>query len=178
MSTIAPKAPNPSASSRSNGPRRICVAYSGGLDTSCVIPWLREHYKCEVVAFVADVGQGKDELIGIEKKAKDSGACECYVADLREKFLTDFVWPMVMAGCTYEGRYLLGTSIARPCIAEAHVKAGSADTFLASLAPVDTALSHYQQGLVRFARAADAWRKRAFTSRARRFFALWFRVFT
>lgn len=123
MSTIAPKAPNPSASSRSNGPRRICVAYSGGLDTSCVIPWLREHYKCEVVAFVADVGQGKDELIGIEKKAKDSGACECYVADLREKFLTDFVWPMVMAGCTYEGRYLLGTSIARPCIAEAHVKA-------------------------------------------------------
>lgn len=123
MSTIAPKAPNPSASSRSNGPRRICVAYSGGLDTSCVIPWLREHYKCEVVAFVADVGQGKDELVGIEKKAKDSGACECYVADLREKFLTDFVWPMVMAGCTYEGRYLLGTSIARPCIAEAHVKA-------------------------------------------------------
>ena len=72
MSTIAPTAPTSSASSdRGNGPRRICVAYSGGLDTSCVIPWLREHYKCEVVAFVADVGQGKDELIGIEKKAKD-----------------------------------------------------------------------------------------------------------
>ncbi len=123
MTTAAPKAPVSSAPSNDhhNTPRRICVAYSGGLDTSCVIPWLREHYTCEVVAFVADVGQGSDELIGIEKKAKDSGACDCVVADLRESFLKDFVFPMVMAGCTYEGRYLLGTSIARPCIAEAHV---------------------------------------------------------
>jgi len=125
MTTVVTKSPSPNASNAGlpDSPRRICVAYSGGLDTSCVIPWLLEHYKCEVVAFVADVGQGKDELIGIEKKAKDSGACACVIADLREVFLKDFVFPMVMAGCTYEGRYLLGTSIARPCIAEAHVKA-------------------------------------------------------
>jgi argininosuccinate synthase len=125
MTTVAPKAPVPNASSTGRaGPRRICVAYSGGLDTSCVIPWLRDHYKgCEVVAFVADVGQGSEELVGIEKKAKDSGAVSCVVKDLRKVFLTDFVWPMVKAGCMYEGRYLLGTSIARPCIAQAHVEA-------------------------------------------------------
>ena len=116
-----PPSPAASTPSHSKKPRRVCVAYSGGLDTSCVIPWLRETYDCEVVACVADVGQGAQELIGIEKKAADSGACLCVIKDLKQSFLTDFVFPMVMSGAVYEGRYLLGTSIARPCIAQAQV---------------------------------------------------------
>lgn len=102
--------------------RKIAVAYSGGLDTSCVIPWLVEHTGCEVVAVVADVGQGADELKGIEKKATDTGASECHVLDLREEFLEEFAFPMAISGAVYEGRYLMGTSIARPCIARAQVR--------------------------------------------------------
>ena len=103
-------------------PKKIAVAYSGGLDTSVIIPWLKERYSCEVVAVVADVGQGAHELEGIEAKAKKTGASTCVVKDLRAQFLEEFVWPMVISGAVYEGKYLLGTSIARPIIARAQVE--------------------------------------------------------
>jgi argininosuccinate synthase len=102
--------------------KKAVLAYSGGLDTSVILPWLRETYGCEVVAFVADLGQGGGELDGIVAKAKASGACEVYVEDLREEFTTDYLWPMLKAGAVYEGRYLLGTSIARPLIAKKQVE--------------------------------------------------------
>ena len=104
-------------------PQRVALAYSGGLDTSCIIPWLVETYGCEVVAVVADVGQGAHELEGIEEKARKSGASQCTVVDLRRRFLEEFAFPMAIAGAVYEGRYLLGTSIARPIIAQAQVDA-------------------------------------------------------
>ena len=103
-------------------PLRVCVAYSGGLDTSCIIPWLVETYGCEVVACVADVGQGARELEGIEEKAKRTGAMSCRVIDLKKDFLTEFAFPMAISGAIYEGRYLMGTSIARPIIARAQVE--------------------------------------------------------
>jgi argininosuccinate synthase len=101
---------------------KAVLAYSGGLDTSVILPWLRETYGCEVVAFVADLGQGAGELDGIVEKAKASGASEVYVEDLREEFVTDYLWPMLKAGAVYEGKYLLGTSIARPLIAKKQVE--------------------------------------------------------
>jgi len=105
-------------------PRKICVAYSGGLDTSCIIPWLKERWPgCEVIAVVADVGQGAHELEGVEAKARSSGASTCVIMDLRREFLESYVFPMVITGAVYEGRYLLGTSIARPIIAKAQVDA-------------------------------------------------------
>ena len=104
-------------------PQRVALAYSGGLDTSCIIPWLVETYGCDVVAVVADVGQGAHELEGIEDKARKSGASQCIVVDLRRRFLDEFAFPMAIAGAVYEGRYLLGTSIARPIIAQAQVDA-------------------------------------------------------
>jgi argininosuccinate synthase len=104
-------------------PQRVALAYSGGLDTSCIIPWLVETYGCDVVAVVADVGQGAHELDGIEEKARKSGASQCIVVDLRRRFLEEFAFPMAVAGAVYEGRYLLGTSIARPIIAQAQVDA-------------------------------------------------------
>ncbi len=103
-------------------PKKIAVAYSGGLDTSVIMPWLKERYGCEVVAVVADVGQGAQELEGIEAKAKKTGASMCVIKDLRKQFLEEFVWPMVISGAVYEGKYLLGTSIARPIIARAQVE--------------------------------------------------------
>ncbi len=102
--------------------KKAVLAYSGGLDTSVILPWLRETYGCEVVAFVADLGQGPDELDGIVEKAKASGACKVCVEDLREEFVTDYLWPMLKAGAVYEGKYLLGTSIARPLIAKKQVE--------------------------------------------------------
>jgi argininosuccinate synthase len=102
--------------------KKIVVAYSGGLDTSAVIPWLKENYDCKVYAIVGDVGQGASELKGVEKKAKDSGAEECVVWDLREVFAEEFCFPMLVSGAIYEGRYLLGTSIARPVLARAQVE--------------------------------------------------------
>jgi argininosuccinate synthase len=107
----------------SSHPQRVALAYSGGLDTSCIIPWLVETYGCDVVAVVADVGQGVHELEGIEEKARKSGASQCIVVDLRRRFLEEFAFPMAIAGSVYEGRYLLGTSIARPIIAQAQVDA-------------------------------------------------------
>jgi argininosuccinate synthase len=95
---------------------KAVLAYSGGLDTSIIIPWLKENYGCEVVAFSADVGQN-DELEGLEEKALGSGASKLYVEDLKEEFLTDYAFPTLRAGALYERKYLLGTSFARPVIA-------------------------------------------------------------
>ena len=106
--------------------KKVVLAYSGGLDTSVILPWLRETYGCEVVAFVADLGQGTGELDGIVAKARKSGACEVIVEDLREEFVTEYLWPMLKAGAIYEGKYLLGTSIARPLIAKKQVEAARA----------------------------------------------------
>jgi len=101
--------------------RKIVLAYSGGLDTSVILPWLKEKYGCEVVAFAADLGQGPDELEGIEDKARASGASDCVVADLRQEFAEDYCFRLLAAGAVYEHLYLLGTSIARPLIAKAQV---------------------------------------------------------
>jgi len=79
-------------------PKRVALAYSGGLDTSIIIPWLRENYQCEVVAVCGDIGQGEGELRGIVEKAKCSGACEVHVEDMREEFVTEYLWRMVRAG--------------------------------------------------------------------------------
>ncbi len=99
----------------------IVLAYSGGLDTSIIVPWLRENYNARVVCVAGDVGQG-DELEGVRAKAIASGAEECYIEDLRETLVTDYIWPMVRAGAIYGRRYLLGTSIARPLIAKRQVE--------------------------------------------------------
>ena len=100
---------------------RVVLAYSGGLDTSIIVPWLRENYGAEVICVAADVGQG-EELGGLEEKAIASGAKACYVQDLREEFVTGYVWPTLRAGATYGRKYLLGTSMARPIIAKAQVE--------------------------------------------------------
>jgi argininosuccinate synthase len=99
---------------------KVVLAYSGGLDTSIIVPWLREHYGCEVVCYCSDVGQGA-ELEGLEAKALASGASQVVVEDLRAPFLADFAFPALRAGAVYEGRYLLGTSLARPLIAARQV---------------------------------------------------------
>ncbi len=96
---------------------KVVLAYSGGLDTSCIVPWLIENYKCEVVTFTADLGQ-EEELSGLPEKAKISGASKSYVEDLRQEFLNDFVFPTLKAGAVYERQYLLGTSFARPLISK------------------------------------------------------------
>lgn len=113
--------------SQSFKPHRVSLAYSGGLDTSCIIPWLVETYGCEVIAVVADVGQGSRELEGIQEKAIRSGATKCVIKDLRKAFLEEFAYPMAITGSVYEGRYLLGTSIARPIIARAQVEVALAE---------------------------------------------------
>ena len=104
-------------------PKKVALAYSGGLDTSCIIPWLKEQFgdECEVIAVAADVGQ-PDDLSGVEAKALASGASACYVTDLREEFLRDYAFPTLRAGAIYERKYLLGTSMARPLIAKQQVE--------------------------------------------------------
>ena len=97
---------------------KVVLAYSGGLDTSVIVPWLKENYGCEVVTFTADLGQGSNELVGLKEKALASGASKAYIMDLREEFLTDYAFPTMQAGAIYEGMYLLGTSFARPLIAK------------------------------------------------------------
>ena len=98
--------------------KKIVLAYSGGLDTSIIIPWLKEHYEgCEVIAVAADVGQGK-ELAGLEEKAIKTGASKLYIADLKKEFVEDYIFPTIKAGAKYENTYLLGTSFARPIIAK------------------------------------------------------------
>jgi len=100
---------------------KVVLAYSGGLDTSVIVPWLKNNYGCEVICYTADLGQ-EEELDGLEEKAKNSGASKIYIEDVREEFLTDFVFPTLQAGAVYEREYLLGTSFARPLIAKNLVK--------------------------------------------------------
>lgn len=109
-----------------DGINKVVLAYSGGLDTSCIVPWLRENYDCEVIAFCADLGQ-EEELDGLEAKALASGASKLHIRDLREEFLTDFVFPTLQAGAVYEREYLLGTSFARPLIAKHMVEIAEAE---------------------------------------------------
>ncbi len=101
---------------------KIVLAYSGGLDTSVILHWLKETYQCPVVAYAADVGQGEGELSGIREKAMNTGADEVVVEDLREEFVRDFVWPAMRANAIYESAYLMGTSLARPIIARGQVE--------------------------------------------------------
>jgi argininosuccinate synthase len=101
--------------------KKIVVAYSGGLDTSVLLSWLKNKYQCEIVAYCADVGQD-EELDGLEEKATTTGAERCYIGDLKEDFAANYIFPMFQAGAIYEGEYFLGTSIARPCIAKGMVE--------------------------------------------------------
>ena len=100
---------------------KIVLAYSGGLDTSVLLSWIREKYSAEVIAFCADIGQ-EEETKGLRPKARKTGAADVYIDDLREEFATDFIFPMMQAGAIYEGQYFLGTSIARPLIAKRMVQ--------------------------------------------------------
>ncbi len=107
--------------------KKVVLAYSGGLDTSIIIPWLKENYdNCEVIAVSADVGQGS-ELEGLEEKAKKTGASKLYIADLKKPFVEDYIWPTLKAGAVYEKNYLLGTSFARPIIAKRIVEIAKAE---------------------------------------------------
>lgn len=101
--------------------KKVVLAYSGGLDTSVIIPWLKENYNCEVIAFAADIGQ-EEELDGLPAKAKKTGASKCYVLDLKREFADDYLAPLLKSGAVYENKYLLGTSIARPLIAKHQVE--------------------------------------------------------
>ena len=100
---------------------KIVLAYSGGLDTSVILAWLKETYQAEIVAFCADIGQ-EEELKGLDKKALRTGASKIVIDDLREEFARDFIYPMMQAGAIYENQYFLGTSIARPLIAKRMVE--------------------------------------------------------
>ena len=106
---------------------KVVLAYSGGLDTSVILKWLREDYGAEVVAFAADLGQGEEELDGLEMKARATGASQVYIDDLREEFVRDYVFPALKANAVYEGSYLLGTSLARPLIAKRQVEIARAE---------------------------------------------------
>ena len=107
--------------------KKIVLAYSGGLDTSVIIPWLHENYPgCEIIAVSADVGQGT-ELDGLEEKAKKTGAAKLYIEDLKKTFVEDYIFPTLKAGAIYEGEYLLGTSFARPIIAKRIVEIAKAE---------------------------------------------------
>jgi len=97
---------------------KVALAYSGGLDTSVIVPWLKENYGCEVITFTANLGQGDEELVGLEEKAIASGASKAFIMDLREEFLTEYAFPTMQAGAIYERTYLLGTSFARPVTAK------------------------------------------------------------
>ncbi len=108
---------------------KIVLAYSGGLDTSIILRWLKEsasYGQAEIIAFCADIGQ-EEELDGLEVKALETGAAKCIIEDLREEFARDFIFPMFQAGAIYEGQYLLGTSIARPLIAKRMVEIARAE---------------------------------------------------
>lgn len=105
---------------------KIVLAYSGGLDTSVILRWLKDNYQAEIIAFCADIGQ-EEELAGLDKKALSTGASKCIIDDLREEFARDFIFPMMQAGAIYEGQYFLGTSIARPLIAKRMVELARAE---------------------------------------------------
>ena len=104
-----------------NEVKKVVLAYSGGLDTSIILKWLQDNYRCEVVTFTADLGQGED-IEPAREKAKLLGIKEIFIEDLREEFVRDFVFPMFRANTVYEGTYLLGTSIARPLIAKRQIE--------------------------------------------------------
>jgi argininosuccinate synthase len=110
--------------------KKVVLAYSGGLDTSVILPWLKETYGYQVIAFAADLGQG-DELTGIKKKALASGAIKCVVKDIKREFVEDYLWRLLKSGAVYEGGYLLGTSIARPLIAKHQVDVAHAERAIA-----------------------------------------------
>ena len=101
----------------SNKYNKVILAYSGGLDTSVIIPWLKENYGCEVIAVAADVGQG-GELSDLEARALATGASKLYILDIKDEFVNDYIFPTLKAGAVYENQYLLGTSFARPIIAK------------------------------------------------------------
>ena len=105
---------------------KVVLAYSGGLDTSIIIPWLKENYGCEVIAMAGNIGQD-EELYGLEDKAIETGASKCFIEDLRNEFVTDYLWPLVKSGAMYEGKYLLGTAIARPLLAKRQVEVALAE---------------------------------------------------
>src|SRR6266542_3256025 len=105
---------------------KIVLAYSGGLDTSVLLSWIKEKYDAEMVAFCANIGQ-EEELKGLEAKAKKAGASKCYIVDLQEEFARDFIFPMIQARAVYERQYFLGTSIARPLIAQRMVEIARAE---------------------------------------------------
>jgi argininosuccinate synthase len=105
---------------RKGAPKRVCLAYSGGLDTSVILRWLIEAYGCEVVAYCADVGQ-EEELSGLPEKARRTGAADCVIRDVREEFVAEYVFPALRGNAVYEGSYLLGTALARPLIAKHQV---------------------------------------------------------
>ena len=108
--------------------KKVVLAYPGGLDTSIIIPWLKENYdNCEVIAVAADVGQGAGELEGLEEKAKKTGASKLYIADLKDAFVEEYIWPTLQADAVYENHYLLGTSFARPLIAKRLVEIAKAE---------------------------------------------------
>ena len=109
-----------------NKVKKVALAYSGGLDTSVIIPWLKENYQCEVIAVCADVGQG-DELDVVHDKALKSGASKVFIADLTKDFIENYIFPTLKAGATYEEKYLLGTSFARPIIAKKLVEVALAE---------------------------------------------------
>ena len=111
--------------SRKGSVKRVCLAYSGGLDTSVILRWLIDTYDCEVVAYTADVGQ-EEELSGLPEKAAATGAVDCVVNDVREEFVRDYVYTAVKANAIYEGVYLLGTALARPLIGKDHVEVAKA----------------------------------------------------
>src|SRR5262249_28924000 len=100
---------------------KIVLAYSGGLDTSVILSWIKETYDAELIAFCANIGQ-EEELKGLEAKAKRTGASKCFIVNLEEEFARDFIFPMIQAGAVYEGQYFLGTSIARPLIAKGMIE--------------------------------------------------------
>src|SRR6266849_4724226 len=105
---------------------KIVLAYSGGLDTSVILRWLKENYQAEIIVFCADIGQ-EEELEGLGEKALRTGASKCYIDNLQEEFARDFIFPMIQAGAIYEGQYFLGTSIARPLIAKRMVEIAGAE---------------------------------------------------
>src|SRR5260370_830564 len=120
---FSPKHERGNVNKQLSKPKKVVLAYSGGLDTSIIIPWLKENYQCEVIAMIGDVGQQED-LEAARKKALANGASSAYVEDLREEFVCDYIWPTLRAGAVYEHTYLLGTSMARPILGKREVEIG------------------------------------------------------
>ena len=121
--------------------KKIVLAYSGGLDTSVLLSWIKDTYQAEVIAFCANVGQD-DELKGLNAKAKKTGASKIYIDDLQLEFARDFIYPMIQAGAIYEGQYFLGTSIARPLIAASAIASPSENPSTPGLSPPILAALH------------------------------------